>query len=175
MWLKKVLPYIVIAVLLGLLFQKQPAKPYVIERGIKDLEPIVLTDTIVIKGKPQIVEKENPVNEKLLNDFKELQDSLKQIEMYKDAITQRTYKEVYNTPEADIKVESKVQGYLTNQKISFTPRAKKKFDVFAGVETTITTKPTYTGNIYIQRKRTIYKIGYNSDKQISVGVAFKLF
>lgn len=168
----KYLPYIVIVILLLLLFSggggtiKPPTKVW--EKDSTELKPIVLKDTIEIKGKTLIVEKENPINEKLLNDFKQLQDSIKRIDMYKDAIEIRTYRETYK----DIQVESKVQGYLTYQKVTYKP---KRYNLYTGVETTITTKPVFTGKVYLRRDKTIYSVGYNTDKQITVGVAFKLF
>lgn len=170
----KYLPYIVIVILLLLLFSggggaiKPPTKVW--KKDSTELKPIVLKDTIEIKGKTLIVEKENPINKKLLNDFKQLQDSIKRIDMYKDAIEIRTYRETFKT---GLKVESKVQGTLLNQKVTIPPT--KKYHLFAGVETSITTKPVISGKIYLQKNRTIYTLGYNSEKQIEVGVAFKLF
>ncbi|MDG3582058.1 hypothetical protein [Galbibacter pacificus] len=137
-----------------------------------------MTDTIKLKGKDSIITIENPVNTKLLNDFKQLSDSLERIKMYEDAITKRTYREVYKDSTATIEVESEVQGYLTKQKVKYTINEReikqKGFNLYTGVETTVTTKPVITGKLYLQRNRTIYTIGYNSEKQIIVGVGFKL-
>lgn len=144
-------------------------------RDATELKPITIYDTIHLQGEPKIIIKENPVNEELLKQYKRLQDTLKQLDMYRDAITIRSYKEVYKDDNIAIEVDSKAQGYLTNQNIKYSLKPKKKFSLYTGIETTITTQPVYTGKLYLQSEKMIYSVGYNNEKVLSAGIAIKLF
>ena len=73
----KYIPYAIIAILLVILFTREtkevvitiPEKTGTFQRDSTELEPIIKYDTIIKKGEPEIVVKENPVNQDLLKKY----------------------------------------------------------------------------------------------------------
>lgn len=185
--IKKILPYLIILILLLLLI-KCPSKettsvsipPKTNSFQTVNPEPIVLRDTIRLKGEVRIIEKENPINQELLNKYNQAKDSLEKQKLYKEAITERTYKETFEDSVQTIEVESKVIGELESQTISYTIKPnKEKIQLYGGIETNIPTqinRPFNIGlNLQLKNKNKIYKIGYDTGGNITVGVAFSIF
>lgn len=152
-------------------------------------KPIVIHDTIFLKSGDTIYKPlVNTVNQELLKKYTNLADSLSRIELYKDAITQRTYREVLDDSIQTIHILSKVQGgMLLNQEISYVTKPSEyviktkslKTEFFVGVFTTIPTQtqsyPSIGLNFSIKKSRTIYTVGIDNQKNITGSIAFKIF
>ena len=147
-------------------------------------------DTITISDtEVRIVNVPNPVNQELLEKYNKATDSLSKLELHKEAITERLYKETLTDSVQTITVSSKVIGTLKEQKISYKTNPvnieikskKPSLEVFAGGTTTI---PTEVGqkiglgatlSLLNKNKSQIYSVGYDANKNVIVGVSFKLF
>lgn len=144
---------------------------------------------------PVKVEVENPLNKKLLEEFTKTKDSLKQLQLYVDAITNRTYKEVFEDSIQTVEVTTDVQGKLLDQKIVYHIKpytiteevtipieVKNKFKVFAGAEIglpfsedDINLTPVVKGNILFKNsKDNIFSVGVSTDQKLWVGYNIKL-
>ena len=190
---RKYLPYLIIAILLVILFSRKdevttidiPEKSGSFE--VSRPEPITIYDTIKEAGTIQLVEVPNPVNQSFLDKYNSLKDSVSRLEQYKETITERTYKETFKDSTQEITIESEVIGTLKSQKVDYKiyPQTievvtkKPSFNVFLGTFTTIPTKyttaPVLGANISLKTTNTIYQIGYDNQRNITAGIAFKLF
>lgn len=164
---------------------------------IDDPMPVVIFDTIYLdsiqeKKVFEIVKVKNPVNTELLSKYEKAiqeNDSLKQIELFKEAITERTYTEYLEDSVQTITVDSKVIGVLKRQTISYITKVKKvtlkpvklKPSLFIGaflsVPVDIQTPSNIGVNITLMNKtkNKYYSIGIDNKKYIYIGVNFKLF
>lgn len=131
MTFKDIFPYVIIAVLMLILIQDNTKQNTITVGGETGKEikynpqPIIKWDTIYkYKDKVKVVEKvvmkENPINQELLKKYTEAKDSLEQLKLYQEAITERTYKETFKDKTQDITVTSEVQGTLLRQEIEYT-------------------------------------------------------
>lgn len=137
----------------------------------------------------KVVEVENPVNEELFAEYEEAvrnNDSLKQVILFKDAVTERRYKEIYEDTIQIITVESDVVGTLLNQTVNYKtkPRIvsikheKNKLEVFGGGFVYSDFEETVFGaalSLENKDKNKIFTFGYDTKKCVHVGVTFKLF
>lgn len=125
--MKQVFPYLVIAILVFLLVKDCGGNTYIKEKPktntfkVENPQPITLYDTIYVDSvTTKIVVKENPVNQALLAKYKAAKDSLERLQLYKQAVTQRTYKQLYEDSTQAITVTSKVTGTLDSQGLIYT-------------------------------------------------------
>ena len=192
----KFLPYVVIVVLALLLWSKgTPEDTTVVIPPITNTishpspKPITVYDTIKVKGKTEYVKVENPVNKELLNKYNSAVDSIAKLNVLKDAITERTYEEVYDDNFQVITVKSKVVGSLLNQKVDYTSKpqivpfktSKDKWGLYAGgsismpiTRSEMTVVPVVGANLDLVTNKNIFSLGINSNKTIKIGFAFKL-
>lgn len=131
-----IFPYLIIVVLIYLLASGNKAETLQVEIPGKhnkytrvDPQPIIKYDTIF---KDSLVEKvvrvENPVNKELLAKYNSAKDSLSKLQLYKSAITERTYFETYLDNNQTIQVKSEVIGTLKRQQLTYDiPKLTKAY------------------------------------------------
>lgn len=159
--------------------------------------PVGRIDTVYIdSGGVQmiqdIVEVENPVNAVLLAKYQEAvrqNDSLKQLNLYIAAVTEREYRETLSDSIQDITVLSKVTGTLTGQVISYrikprtiavkVPKLKPSF--YAGAYTYMPIgyreAPVVGFSVQMMNKNhnKIYTAGFDTQKRVMFGLTLNLF
>lgn len=137
----------------------------------------------------KVVRVENPVNEELFAEYEKAvkdNDSLKQAILFKEAVTERKYKEIYEDSVQIITVESDVVGTLTSQAVHYKTRQKtvsfepikKKSSLFAGGFIYGNSEETAFGanlNLQNKEKNKIFTVGYDTKKRVHFGLTFKLF
>lgn len=149
-------------------------------------KPIVIHDTIFLKSGDTIYKPlVNPVNQELLKKYINITDSISQVEFVKDVITERTYKETLSDSTQTVTVKSLVRGTLLNQSISYItkpsefvikPINKVKRELYIGAQLENSISPSIGLNISLRsKKKHIYTIGYNTNKNFIIGIAFKIF
>ena len=158
-------------------------------KTITEPTQIIEYDTIEIenKGKTEIkiVEKENPINQELLRKYEALKDSVARLNLYKEVITERKYKETLEDSLQTITVDSEVIGTLKKQTISYETKPqiqkpkKSKFHTYIGINTNIPTNHlgrfAVGGQFSIQHQKRIYSIGYNTNEEITATLQIQLF
>jgi len=109
------------------------------------------------------------------------------IEMFKDAVTIRDYEEELVDSVQTITVNSRVQGRLLEQIITYRTNpvtierktVKSSTEFFLGGFTTIPTVPMQRlglgAEINIKNNNKIYGVGYDINGNISASISFKLF
>lgn len=201
---KKNIPYLIIAVLLVYVLMIREGEEGQIQIPIKenvfevvDPKPEILFDTIYVKTEGvkeegfKLVEKENPINKELLEKYEaaiKANDSLLQLNLYKKAITENTYKETFEDSVQKIEVTSLVVGTLKSQSVhyktkpkTYTFKAKKiKPSVYIGGFVALPTKEefavqTYGVKIGIVNKKKLFSVGFDNKKNINLGLSIKLF
>ncbi|MFS4469105.1 hypothetical protein [Maribacter sp. 2210JD10-5] len=189
----KYIPYAIIAILLVILFVRKSETITVTvpeKQGsfkVDEPKPIVIKDTIRIDGETKVIPVPNPINQKLLNEYQSLKDSVARLEFVKDAVTERTYKETFTDSTQTITVQSEVIGTLKSQKVDYRvfeqqmeiPIKKRKLEVYTGLFTGVPTTPQQNisigANISLKAPKTIYSIGYDNQQNIYAGISIKLF
>lgn len=193
------IPYLVIVILVLYIFSLENTeteitiKPVKNEKKIKNPVPIQKLDTtykmLNKKEVVKIIKVKNPVNDELLTAYEiatKENDSLKQLQLYKEAVTERTYKEVLEDSIQTITVKSDVVGTLKNQFISYETKLKVikvkkiKTSLYVGAFTYTQlnldeAKIPIGVKLGYFKKNKIYSIGYDTNKRVQFGVAFKLF
>ena len=187
--LRKYLPYGIIAILLAILvLRKQETITITVpeKKGqfeVVEPEPVVNYDTIFRDGETKVVEVPNEVNEELLDKYNSLKDSVAKLDFVKEAITERTYNETFQDSTQRITVESKVIGTLKSQRVDYTifpqqieVKAKRpKYSLYAGTYSIVQPNTSIGAELTLQAPKTNYTIGYDSNKNLMAGVAFKIF
>ncbi len=201
---KALIPYGIIAILVIYILMTGKTEPEVIhipaqenEFTVENPVPEVRIDTIY-KDSIQKVEieklvyKENPVNEELLAKYKQAMtenDSLKQLKLYSEAVTERNYKQVFEDSGQTITVNSEVIGTLKLQSLKYNikpktiivPAAIKKPSFFVGGFTYMDFDelgaPVVGCNIGFmnKEKKKIFTFGYDTQKRVHFGINLKLF
>lgn len=193
--IKEIIIAVAVLFIVYLVYDKFTAKPELVEVPIRIEVPVP-----AIQGeiKPEIIEKpiyvevENPVNIKLLKEYNEAKDSIVKLNLYKNAITNRTYSQKFEDSIQQVTVNSKVQGKLLEQDISYfiKPRSlivdrtvevpiENKLKVFGGVELGLPISqdevtPIVKGSFYIKGKKdNLVILGIDTQKTIWTGFAFK--
>ncbi len=137
----------------------------------------------------KIVKVENPVNEELLAKYEKAvfeNDSLKQLNLYKEAVTERKYNETFEDSIQTISVESNVIGTLKSQVVNYKTKErtvkvqpdKLKPSVFVGgCFYGIFEEPVFGANMNLlnKDKNKLFTIGYDTQKRVHFGVTIKLF
>lgn len=137
----------------------------------------------------KIVKVENPVNKELLAKYEKAvseNDSLKQLQLYKEAITERRYNETFEDSVQTISVESNVIGTLKSQVVNYKTKErtvkvqpdKLKPSVFVGGFSYGTfEEPVFGANMNLlnKDKNKLFTIGYDTQKRVHFGVTIKLF
>tara|TARA_R110000822_G_scaffold75692_3_gene182112 strand:+ start:2687 stop:3271 length:585 start_codon:yes stop_codon:yes gene_type:complete len=189
----EVAPYFIIAILLIYIVNLKKDDNVLISekfatKVITSPEPVVLRDTVFLDNNVIILKERRPVVDSVLLDkYNSLKDSISKTQVFKDAITQRTYKEELKDSVQTITVTSKVTGTLTEQIISYRTnpitieRKSLRSDtgVYLGGFTslpaqTITDNFAVGINMHVQRSKVMYSLGYDTQKRIQLGVAFKI-
>lgn len=136
----------------------------------------------------------NPINNKLLKDYIKLNDSLKKLELYVDAITERDYKEIYEDSIQKIDVSTTVQGKLLKQSLNYFIKPStitttettiiKPYSptnkILIGGELRLPPKtdiynPVAKVNLMFQNKKdNIISLSFDSDNQVWIGYTIKL-
>lgn len=123
----KFIPYVIIIFLLLIIFNNRSSdykddsihvnKQEIIKKGVTD-SIISISDTIV-NPKPIIIKdtvyEKNPINQELLYKYKKAINEIDKIKLYKDAITIKNYKEVFEDTIQKTVVYSQIQGKLLKQ------------------------------------------------------------
>lgn len=137
----------------------------------------------------KIVEVENPVNKELLQKYQEAvndNDSLKQLALYEEAVTERLYSEAFEDSIQVINVKSNVIGTLTSQVVKYRTKERSvkvesermKPSVFVGgFSYGIFEDPVFGASVNLLNKnRTkVFTAGYDTEKRVHFGVTIKLF
>lgn len=187
------LAWLICAFLVVLLYLAEPERetivipPRVNTKVITTPSPIVRKDTLVLSGgKMEIVTRRNPVDSLLLARYRQAQDSLQKLQMYKEAITVRDYVEKLEDSVQTITVESRVTGTLNRQSISYKTkpmiieRESRKLKSFGvGSFALLPTQPNQTLTLGIKADVELEKItgsvGMDMDKRMFLGISLKLF
>lgn len=158
-----------------------------------ELKPVVKYDTIYDTIKGKTIRVKNPINEKLLNEYNKLSDSLKTI-AFRNAITQREYQESFENDTVKINVVANVTGTLDKlstdylikkHKISFvekeiTIEKKPKFSLYTGVgflnEINNFNRLTFELSAgFINSKGTHFELTFNTREEVGVSIKKNLF
>lgn len=157
---------------------------------IETPEPIVIYKTIERAGKTEYVATENPINQELLSKYNNSLDSIEKLKLYSLAITERKYIEIFNDSVQKITVESDVIGTLTKQKISYITKSKEitilkpsnRLEFYLGGNIAVPIvnpagsllDPLAVGlELEMLTNKNIFKIGINTNKQLTGGISFK--
>lgn len=194
---KITIPYIVIVGLLIYIYSidndvkiveiQSKKNTKIVEKPIE----VIRTDTVYLSNNSVVVERvENPINKALEQKYYKAlnqRDSIEQLRLYKDAITERRYIEYLNDSVQDITVISEVVGRLKRQQISYKTkkvslqiRDRKKPLIFIGGFTSLSNNNVEgfsVGaklNYLTPNKKKIIGIGFDSDKRIHLGITFKI-
>jgi len=190
----QIAPYLVIIGLLIYIFNNNvesidiliPSKEAI--KVVTNPQPVVKVDSLYLSnGEIRLVSVKNPVNQELLTKYNQAKDSLSKLQVYKDAITEREYVEYLKDSVQTVTVKSKVIGTLTEQIISYRTNPisitkkslKSNTEVFIGGFTGLPTDPIYNrftlgANLNIKSKKVLYSIGYDTDRRLTLGAAFKI-
>lgn len=137
----------------------------------------------------KVVRVENPVNKELLLKYEQAvkdNDSLRMIALFKEAVTERIYKEFLEDSVQVIQVESSVIGILKSQVISYKTKEriiklqseKLKPSVFlGGFAYGLAEDPVFGigANLLNRKKNKLLSIGYDTKKRVHLGFTVKLF
>lgn len=140
----------------------------------------------------KIVYKENPVNKELLSKYEKAMidnDSLKQLELFKEAVTERNYKQTFEDSVQTITVQSEVIGTLKLQSLKYNikprqiiiPATVMKPSLFVGGFSYMDVKnlgaPVVGVNISFlnKEKKKSFTFGYDTQKSVHIGMNIKLF
>tara|TARA_R110000822_G_scaffold209927_1_gene345762 strand:+ start:71 stop:655 length:585 start_codon:yes stop_codon:yes gene_type:complete len=189
----EVAPYLIIVILLIYIVNLKKYDNILISekfatKVIINPEPVVLRDTVFLDNNVIILKERRPVVDSVLLDkYNSLKDSISKTQVFKEAITQRTYKEELKDSVQTITVTSKVTGTLTEQIISYSTNPitierkslRSDLSVFIGGFTslpsqTITDNFALGINMHVQKGKTMYSLGYDTQKRIQIGVSFKI-
>lgn len=189
-----ILPYVIIALLLWYIHslnrlgaEYYTLPPIASQKVVTSPQPIVKTRQVLTTSGIQVIEVPNKVNDSLLKVYEAAKDSLEQLRLYKEAITEREYVETLEDTIQTITVESKVIGTLTEQKISYktktitlerSPR-REALSVYGGMFATLPSnlidpRPAIGADLTIKLRRTMYKVGYDTSGRVHAGIAFKI-
>lgn len=194
---KITIPYLVIGGLLIYIFSiKKGVKIIEIPRksNVKIIEKpveVIRTDTVYLSNNSVRIERvENPVNTELEEKYYRAlneRDSLEQLRLYMNAITERKYIEHLSDSVQDITVISEVVGTLKSQEISYKTKPisiqvaeRKKPGIYVGGfsslkygdfgRTAIGAKLNYLS----PNRKKIIGVGYDSEKRLHLGITFKI-
>lgn len=114
-----------LVVLLFLLYQKPGKEVIKVPAIVNELSPQPITylepsgETIKIIWRDRVIERKNPVNDSLLNAYKDLENKyqdkeleLERAQMYIDAITIREFENIYEDEHLKLTLSGEVQGRL---------------------------------------------------------------
>lgn len=197
--MKNTIPYIIIAVLIILLWQKSCTgkdEPVVInvpeKRGsfpeVFNPDPIVIDRPYeVIKWKTETIEVQNPVNRELIIAYQLATDSLQRLKLYAEAIGEQDYHIPYEDSliktDSYIKSQGKVLSFkqdyiIKEQKIPYRPK-ETVLRLLGGFEAGNTIQLngfSAKANIMLQnRKGNILSAGYDTNERIWIGYNFSIF
>lgn len=192
--LAHIFPYVVIAGLLIYIQSMEKGVEYVTlppkvnTKVITTPQPVSRgTQEIKVDGVLKVVEIPNPVNDTLLTAYTTALDSLEQLKLYKEAVTERMYHEQLVDSVQTIDVHTSVTGWMREQKITYRTNPvtverkslRSPLSVYAGGFVTLPTLPsTYMnvgGMLNIKTKKQLYSVGYDTESKIHLGVGFRLF
>jgi hypothetical protein len=137
--LKNSIPYIIIVALLSFIFLNNCSgnykdsinikkdsiyAPIKIDSAITSFDTIkipafIIRDSIIYKD--NIIYKENPINQELLNKYK---NSIYKLELYKKAITEFEYIQIFEDSIQKVDVYSKTRGVLLEQSVNVLIKPK---------------------------------------------------
>lgn len=154
----------------------------------------IYRDRIVREEILKIVEVENPINKELLERYEKAikeKDSAGQIELYMSAVKERKYLEKLEDSVQIITVESEVIGTLKRQVISYEtkprtvtlqPKRRERPHVYIGamvgredMSTLGISSYYYGAEAQIVGSKKYFSVGYDSRKNIKIGIGIKLF
>lgn len=185
--MKTLLPYL-ICIVLGLLLARECNKekaPEIIVRTVTIKVPEIINhiDTIY-KPIPKVIYKTDTIT---LQKFLSATDSIK-IALYVDATKIREYKEQFKDSIQEINVFTKVRGEMLAQSLDYkifeqiitqtdTIEIKKKRHLYllpqAGYNYTTFEIKAGASLLYIDRKKRLYSLGYDTSGFISIGYGLK--
>lgn len=140
-------------------------------------EPVISPTPVLVKPRP-------------IPEFEGASDKEKD-SLYRDAITERTYNEIFDDSLATVTVHSKVEGRLKRQSVStvlkertvqidttldLTVPVEKNIKVYAGAEISTWQDGVVPslGLMLQNKKDRILKLSIDTEKNISAGIYFKL-
>jgi len=196
--------FLIIAILIAYYIIIVNSKPEVIDippeaNSVVIREPVaeirfdtIFKNDILEKEIVKIVKVENPINSELLSKYEQAvhdNDSLKQLNLFKDAITERFYNEIFEDSIQTITVDSKVVGVLKSQSISYVTKTrqltlkpiKMKPSIFVGgfIYTPVANETASSFGVNLsfmnKTKKQHYTLGIDNRKNIYLGINLKLF
>ena len=129
----------------------------------------------------------NPVNDTLVKRYLAQRDSLSRLNTFIDAVRLRDYVELLDDSLQTIKVESRVNGYLREQIITYTTKPQKveveikdRKRLYAGAELVMPTQglqqtPTLGAMINLVSQKNVLTVGYDLRGTVKVGLTLRIF
>tara|TARA_R110000823_G_scaffold266679_4_gene386429 strand:- start:1576 stop:2160 length:585 start_codon:yes stop_codon:yes gene_type:complete len=129
----------------------------------------------------------NPVNDTLVKRYLAQRDSLSRLNTFIDAVRLRDYVELLDDSLQTIKVESRVNGYLREQIITYTTKPQKveveikdRKRLYAGAELVMPTQgikqtPTIGAMINLVSQKNVLTVGYDLRGTVKVGLTLRIF
>lgn len=195
--IKSLFPYFVIIGLLIWIFYFSKCEEKIVpsvSNGFKIENPVpeIRIDTLKVpfevEGKTiykdSIVEVENPLNIALMNKYEKAMkenDSLKQLNLYKDAVTLRNYKNVFEDDFQKIIVKTDVSGFLQSVSLDYETKESKikykKYNLFVGGFVYGIRDPDAGLNLSVlnNKNNSIFSAGYGLRKNVYIDYKIKLF
>lgn len=194
---REIIGLLVIVILTLLLFRNcdntTPVEPVNAETKINFKTPTYKNtiDTFYVDSIVYITKLVPTENDSLLKKYLELKDSIKKLEMYKEAIAIREYKQTYKDSTQKVEVYSKTRGELITQTLSYeiypktytidtnivinAPIVPQKYlNLGVGYNFSTQVPVLHTSFIYINKRNRLHEIGLSSNMQIYLkyGVRF---
>ncbi|MEM9076302.1 MAG: hypothetical protein AAGC43_04645 [Bacteroidota bacterium] len=155
----------------------------------------VITNTLPVKTVPvdgtltipKVVRFEQQKNDTLLKLYNDAIDSIQKLQLFKEVISERTYREELKDSVQTITVETTVTGFMREQNISYVTNPvniekkslKSRTSLYLGGFSLLPTeseRPISLGaDLNIVTKSNIFSIGIDNQRNIKAGLAFKLF
>lgn len=138
----------------------------------------------VISAPQPISVADSKLSVELLSKFKQTKDTIIKEKLYREAVQERTYKEVLEDSVQTITVETTVIGAISDQIISYRTNPIKKelkslkssTNIYLGAFTRLSPVQNAVGvNMTLKHGKKLITLGYDTSKTISLGVSIKLF
>jgi hypothetical protein len=195
-WIK-LIPYVIIAILLFVLFFKRcgdrgsnTIETPEIEGDFEEQEPDYIKgkDSIITKWKTKEIKTPNPVNDSLAIAYQSAKDSLERYKLYLSAIQIKTFKNTFEDEYLNLSLTGRVQGDLLGITPKYTiksqeieiPEPSLRFLIGGGIGNNIDFNDfTYRVNLGLQNsKGNIIRVGYSrirSQDYIFLGYDVSIF
>jgi len=195
----RLIPYIIIAVLGLLLYFSLTKEAEVIEIPVEIEVPVPVVEVqfdTVREPYPVYIEGKKEIDSLYFEKYTNLKDSVSKMELFKDAIEVRQYKETVEDDTIKIDISMRVIGFLKEYQVNYKTKPRtikidttlsvaipKKVKIFLGGELglplfnimNLDNIPIFKANLLIKTKKDkIYSLSLDSSGRAWAGIYFKL-